>query len=253
LRAGALDLKTVLHQAPGVNRRFIYYLEAQGYIAPEKLRKQRIARRDYSQRDLHIIRETWRYYDRGFSLQAAYHMAITAERVITYLGFPVPPRRRPEVVERLKSISEVVEVSAVYADTIDMIVKTAAPEEADLYHAVVPVLAQAGVAGVSAMWRAAARFERDGRSRKKERTGMMAYLLMKVPGKDVNQVMDALRDMPEVMEASTVYGESDIIARIETASQADLDSFVMDRVHGIPAVESTRTYIVVGNMHWKRG
>ena len=82
---------------------------------------------------------------------------------------------------------------------------------------------------------------------------MMAYLLMKVPGKDVNQVMDALRAMPEVVEASTVYGESDIIARLETATQVELDNFVMERVHGIPAVESTRTYIVVGSMHWKRG
>ena len=246
-----MDLKTVLQQAPGVNRRFIYYLEAQGYIAPEKIQKQRIARRDYSQRDLHIIRDTWRYYDRGFSLQAAYHMATTAERVITYLGFKTPPGRRTEVLARLQTISEVIEISGVYADSMDFIVKTALPEGADLYHAIAPTLAQSGVVGVSAFWRTVARFEREGKT--KESPGMMAYLLMKVPGKDVNQVMDALRAMPEVVEASTVYGESDIIARLETATQADLDNFVMERVHGIPAVESTRTYIVVGSMHWKRG
>ena len=31
-----------------------------------------------------------------------------------------------------------------------------------------------------------------------------------------------------------------------------VDQLVMRDVHAIPAVESTRTFIVVGNMHWRR-
>ena len=81
---------------------------------------------------------------------------------------------------------------------------------------------------------------------------MMAYVLLVVPGKDVADVMEKLKGFDEVKEASTVYGESDVIARVETVDQDELDSLVMQRLHDIPAVESTRTFVVVKNLHWSR-
>jgi len=76
--------------------------------------------------------------------------------------------------------------------------------------------------------------------------------MLRVPGKGVAEVMDLLQGMEGVVEASTVYGESDIIVRVQVPSQDALDSLVMSEIHGIPAVESTRTYVVVGGMHWER-
>ena len=69
---------------------------------------------------------------------------------------------------------------------------------------------------------------------------------------NVAEVMDQLKEIPEVLEASTVYGESDIIAKVQVGSQEELDSLVMDKLHAIPAVESTRTFIVIGRLHWSR-
>ena len=64
--------------------------------------------------------------------------------------------------------------------------------------------------------------------------------------------MEQLKTFPEVQKASTVYGESDVIARVETADQEALDTLVMQRLHDLPAVESTRTFVVIKNLHWRR-
>ena len=87
---------------------------------------------------------------------------------------------------------------------------------------------------------------------KKSQQIMLAYVLMKVPGKEVDAVMEELKVCREVVEASTVYGESDIVAKVQVKDQKELDSLVMGRIHGIPAVESTRTFIVVERLHWER-
>ncbi|MFQ5875701.1 MAG: Lrp/AsnC ligand binding domain-containing protein [Dehalococcoidia bacterium] len=248
-----MDLKHVLQKAPGVNRRFVYYLESQGHIRPTRLQKERIARRDYSEDDLWVIQETWRYYSQGFSLQAAYDLGVKKERKVSYVTFQVSPRLYRDVLERLKELPDVVEASVVYSDTMDFIVKLSTPREADIYHSLFPLFAQTGVVGVPGMWHTVGHFERKpGGPGEEAKPRMMAYVLMKVPGKNVDEVMNTLKELTGVVEASTVYGESDIIARVVVASQDDLDSLVMDRIHNIPAVESTRTYIAVSGMHWAR-
>ncbi|MBI2936275.1 MAG: Lrp/AsnC ligand binding domain-containing protein [Chloroflexi bacterium] len=248
-----MDLKYVLQRIPGVNRRFVYYLEAHGYIKPTRLQKTRIARRDYSEEDLQVIQETWRYYTQGFSLQAAYSLAVEKERTVSYVTFQLPTRGLHEALERLKGLPGVVGASAVYADTADVIVKMSTPQEADLYHTLVPLFAQVGIAGVPQVWRTTRRFVKDqGDPRKEDKPGMIAYVLIRAPGKNVNEVMDNLKQLDGVVEAGVVYGESDIIARLEVRSQNALDTLVMERIHGIPDVESTRTYIVIGGMTWSR-
>ena len=41
----AMELKDVLAQVPGLEKRFVYYLESLGYIQPTRVPKRRIARR----------------------------------------------------------------------------------------------------------------------------------------------------------------------------------------------------------------
>ena len=81
---------------------------------------------------------------------------------------------------------------------------------------------------------------------------MLAYVLLTVPGKDVGGTLEKLKEFPEVVEASTVYGESDLILRVQVPDQETLDDLVMERIHSIPGVESTRTFIAIGKMHWSR-
>ena len=57
-----MRLGELLREVPGLEKRFVYYLEAQGVIRPTRLPKQRIDRREYSEE------ETWeRRYRLGFS------------------------------------------------------------------------------------------------------------------------------------------------------------------------------------------
>ena len=248
-----MDLKVILQQVPGVNRRFVYYLESQGYIQPARLQKERIARRDYSNDDLRVVRETWRYYSRGFSLQAAYGLGVKQQHVIAYITLEVPVQRRAEVLEYLQALPEVVEAGVVYADTADFVVKCSAPQEADLFQALVPLFAQMGVRGVPGLMKVVDSFGRNRKpARKGSKLAMMAYVLMKVPSKNAHEVMSALKSFPEVIEASTVYGESDVVARVEVSTQEELDNLIIGRIHGMPAVESTRTYLVVASMYWNR-
>ena len=81
---------------------------------------------------------------------------------------------------------------------------------------------------------------------------MQAYVLVRASAKSIESVLEELRKLDGVVEASVVYGESDVICRIDVPDQPKLDQLVMRDLHAIPAVESTRTFIVVGSMHWRR-
>ncbi|MBI4234202.1 MAG: Lrp/AsnC ligand binding domain-containing protein [Chloroflexi bacterium] len=248
-----MELKEVLEQVPGVSRRFVYYLEARGYIRPAKVPKQRIARREYGQEDLGTIREMWRYYERGYALQTAYDLATARERVIAYLGVQVSWEGLPPLVERLKDVPQVVEINAVHGAEAELLVKTATPEPSEIYHTLVPLLAEAGVSSLPSVLLTREGFHREGPGASEQGDAwMMAYVLMKVPGKDVDGVMEQLKGLAAVREASTIYGETDIIAKVEVADQEELDTLVMDQIHGIPAVQSTRTFLVVRRFHWTR-
>jgi len=245
-----LDLKDVLRQVPGLNRRFVYYLESQGYIQPKRLPKRRIDRRDYSEADVAVVRETWRYYSRGLSLQAAAGLATTSERLLAYMGLSTPAGMEQRVIARIAEADDAVEASAVYADDFNIIVKLVVRRDEDVYEFAAPLLAEGAVERAPRVWNAEPAFARaapNGGS-----TAMMAYLLIKAPGKDVAEVLLRLEEIDEVVEAGAVYGESDIIARVETPSQEILDQVVMEQLHEIEAVESTRTYIVVGGTRWVR-
>lgn len=246
-----MDLKEVLRRVPGLNRRFIYYLEAQGYISPAKVRKQRISRRDYGESDLAMAGRMWRYYQRGYSLQAAHELATRTERTVAYVAMSAPRSAWPVILERLREHEEVQEVSAVYASEVDIILRAEAPQDEDVYRILAPLFAAARITGAPRVYRTEERFLRDDGTATGEK-GMLAYVLLTVPGKDVGGTLEKLKEFPEVMEASTVYGESDLILRVQVPDQETLDDLVMERIHGIPGVESTRTFIAIGKMHWSR-
>jgi len=245
-----MELKEVLNRVPGLQKRFVYYVESLGYIQPTKVHKARIARRDYSEADARRLEALWRYYSRGYSIQAAHELSRRALQTVAYAGFYVPVGQVTQALAAVQSCPEVEEASAVYADSIDLLVKARAAQAGELYHSVVPALAQAGVTSVPIVWLAEEQLRRP--AAKGGAHSMLAYVLMKTPGKNVAEVMDQLKEIPEVLEASTVYGESDIIAKVQVGSQEELDSLVMDKLHAIPAVESTRTFIVIGRLHWSR-
>jgi DNA-binding Lrp family transcriptional regulator len=81
---------------------------------------------------------------------------------------------------------------------------------------------------------------------------MQAYVLIKLPAKHVEDALRELQEIPAIVEAGVIYGETDIIAKVVVGDQAELDALVFQRLHAMPPVESTRTFIVVGDLHWER-
>jgi DNA-binding Lrp family transcriptional regulator len=254
-----MELKDVLQDIPGLNKRLVYYLESQGYINPTPVRKSRISRRDYSADDLRRIRHFWGYYQRGFSVRGATEAVLRAEKATAIVLVPVPSRARGQVVDLLKGFDRVIEAAVVYGETGDVILRMHAGDQRDVYDVLDRVFEDVGVSGVPRIWpvtdRIAAGDGQDSRVDLRPPTrgsGMLAYVLIKAPPKQVGNVIEQLREFPGIVEACALYGESDAIVKIDVESQAELDDLVMNRIHALPAVESTRTFIVVGGMRWER-
>lgn len=249
-----MRLADVLAQIPGLEKRFVYYLEAQGHIRPRKIQKARIARRDYGEADVRLLRTVWRYNQRGIAVQRAVELA-TQPPAASYAFCLVVPRREAEALRLARTFEQVTEVAALYGERANLVLKVLAPEEGDL-HAVLDRLFEARViqsaptvlrAALDDAVRGVAAAHKKGASQP-----MRAWVLIKVPAKQIGGLVDELRSFSGIVEATAVYGETDVIAKVEVSDQAALDDLVMQRIQTMPNVESTRTFIAVGGMHWER-
>jgi DNA-binding Lrp family transcriptional regulator len=83
------------------------------------------------------------------------------------------------------------------------------------------------------------------------RSVVSAYVLITVPAKRSGDLVDTLRrDYSQfVREAEAVYGEADVIARIETTSVEELHYLVMEKIQKLPIVTVTRTFIIIPNAY----
>ncbi|CAA9228405.1 MAG: hypothetical protein AVDCRST_MAG77-869 [uncultured Chloroflexi bacterium] len=264
----------MLAAIPGLEKRFVYYLENQGYIRPAKLQKARIARRDYSTADLDVTRGIWQYYQRGISVQRAYELVTRAGSDGAYVFFPAPAQRWDAAFDLLRGQLHVTEASAVYGESVDILLHVRAPHESDVYN-VLDALFEASIIsglpqvlrhGADVSWKRGAgaageiaggpgRVDStpagDGKNRGEERM-VRAWVLIKVPAKQIGGLVEELRRYPGIVEASAIYGETDVIARIEVADQSELDDLVVRRIQSMEAVESTRTFIGIGGFYWRR-
>src|SRR6476646_4264187 len=119
----AVKLGEVLRQVPGLEKRFVYYLEAQGDIRPTRLPKVRIARRDYSSDDVRRIGRLWDYYRRGYGLATARDLIASEVGELAYVFLQVDQRRWAEVLELLAGSERVLTAAAVYGEHDDLIAK----------------------------------------------------------------------------------------------------------------------------------
>jgi Lrp/AsnC family transcriptional regulator, leucine-responsive regulatory protein len=67
------------------------------------------------------------------------------------------------------------------------------------------------------------------------------------PGTLLDEVADTLRRYPEVVEAWSVTGEADAIARVRTRDNADLERLIMD-VQRDGLVQRTRSQVVLSRL-----
>lgn len=73
---------------------------------------------------------------------------------------------------------------------------------------------------------------------------MYAYILLTVvEGKD-DDIYDSLSDCDEIKEVHIVFGEWDMIAKIEMENSDALATFILEKVRSLKGVQLTSTIIV---------
>jgi len=74
------------------------------------------------------------------------------------------------------------------------------------------------------------------------REGIIAYVILVVEVGKEYEVLKKLLELPSVTEAHVVYGEFDVIVRLEVGSLKELEDSVM-RIRRIPGVLRSSTLI----------
>lgn len=77
------------------------------------------------------------------------------------------------------------------------------------------------------------------------------YIMLKVTGNHVSDVVKTLLEHEEVQECSAILGDFDIFAKVEV-EQADLLELLLKRVSKFPGVLRTRTFTSIDSIHWQR-
>ena len=73
---------------------------------------------------------------------------------------------------------------------------------------------------------------------------VLAYVLFKVSSGAERKVCQKLVDFDEIIQADIIFGEYDVLAKIETRNLADLEEFVSEKVRNVPNVLVTSTMII---------
>lgn len=73
---------------------------------------------------------------------------------------------------------------------------------------------------------------------------MIAHLLITAEKGKEQEIYDSLYDQSEVISVNILFGEWDIIAKIDVENNEALSTFILDHVRGIPGVQMSSTLIV---------
>ena len=74
---------------------------------------------------------------------------------------------------------------------------------------------------------------------------MIAYVLLQVSAGKARSVAGWLRKLEGVEEAYAIYGEHDVIAKVEVPDGPGLDSLIVEAIQGSPDVVATTTLIAM--------
>jgi len=77
---------------------------------------------------------------------------------------------------------------------------------------------------------------------------MIAYVVIKTRAGRSKSLVEQLQTFEGVEEAAAVYGGADVVAKVEVTDESALARLIMEKIQGIPMVESTQTLIVVEGM-----
>jgi len=72
-----------------------------------------------------------------------------------------------------------------------------------------------------------------------------AYVLLNVEIDSNREVLDSLKEIPDVKEAHQLYGVYDFIIRVEAGTLQELKDLITNRIRGIGKIRSTLALICI--------
>ena len=73
---------------------------------------------------------------------------------------------------------------------------------------------------------------------------MQAYVQIALDSAKEREVLDRLAKMGEVREVHILFGEWDMIAKIELKDPEKIGNFIMENIRSLPGVKMTSTMII---------
>lgn len=73
---------------------------------------------------------------------------------------------------------------------------------------------------------------------------MIAFALISLRECNEKEVLDKIADLSEVEDAFILFGEWDLIAKVNVENAEELGTFMMDKIRSIPEVKLSSTLIV---------
>jgi len=77
-----------------------------------------------------------------------------------------------------------------------------------------------------------------------ENMAVLAYVLFKVSSGTEREVCQQLAEFDEVLHADIIFGEYDVVAKIETPDLSTLEEFVSNKIRAVLNVLVTSTMII---------
>ena len=77
-----------------------------------------------------------------------------------------------------------------------------------------------------------------------ETMAVLAYVLFKVNSGTEREVCQKLVEFDDVVQSDIIFGEYDVLAKIETQDLSILEEFVSEKIRNVPNVLVTSTMIV---------
>lgn len=85
-----------------------------------------------------------------------------------------------------------------------------------------------------------------------EEHSVIAYVMIQCRSSDESEIIERLKKIPEVIEASTVIGSFEMICKIVAPNYNEISDVIANKIRRIKNIKSTTTLNIVGNQGFKK-
>lgn len=237
----------------GLPRDVVHYLIKAGHVRPERERRGKKEFLYFTLGDVDRLRRFEVHYRRGVAVQRAMELADQHQSIMAFVLADLAALPFSDGIDDLARLPGIESIIATHGPRADLIVKIRAAGQTELDDLItrrlnlVPGLKnrRTWIVIPSQQW------QRPGRPQRSTST-VIAYILIEVAAPNPPFVFDELKQIDGVQELCGVYGDIDMIAKVEVDDLRALDEIVIGRLQKIRGVQATTTLIGISALAWER-